>query len=194
MKLMLALLGLLFVTLSPSQSAMAHKGNNDVRAVLAQDGGINVIVQESPGDKITVVRATIRRDSTDIVWRGDFSFPGTNEYQFGIPQEVVEEYGIHNLWIQVTDDQEPAAVFSTWSIDIEDLVTGEYISLTKMYEDYMGGVGGIGELPEIEGAPLQAAEPSTTNQTLLMALASAGAFGALALAGATWYAWRRRMR
>ena len=53
-------------------------------------------------------------------------------------------------------------------------------------------VGGIAELPEVDGAPLDAAASSGPNAVVLTSIAAAAA-GGIALGGAAWYARRRRL-
>ena len=53
------------------------------------------------------------------------------------------------------------------------------------------GVGGIAELPEVAGAPLEAADSSGPSAGLLAGIAALAGVGALALGGAAWYARRR---
>ena len=53
------------------------------------------------------------------------------------------------------------------------------------------GVGGVAELPEVAGAPLEAPESSGSNAGLLAGLIAAVVAGAVALGGAAWYMRRR---
>ena len=55
-------------------------------------------------------------------------------------------------------------------------------------------VGGIAELPEVAGTPLDTPDSSGSNIGLLATVAGAIAAGALALGGAAWYARRRWAR
>ena len=52
-------------------------------------------------------------------------------------------------------------------------------------------VGGIAELPEVAGVPLEAPGSSDSNTGLLAGIAAAIAAGTVALGGAAWYARRR---
>ena len=52
-------------------------------------------------------------------------------------------------------------------------------------------VGGIAELPEVAGAPLEAPGSSGPSASVLTIVAAAVAAAALALGGVTWYARRR---
>ena len=52
-------------------------------------------------------------------------------------------------------------------------------------------VGGVAELPEVAGAPLEAPDSSGSNTGLLAGVAGAVAAGTLTLGGAAWYARRR---
>lgn len=54
-----------------------------------------------------------------------------------------------------------------------------------------GGVGGVAELPEAAGAPLQATGSSGGNAGLIAGLIAAVVAGAVALGGAAWYVRRR---
>lgn len=54
-----------------------------------------------------------------------------------------------------------------------------------------GGVGGVAELPEAAGAPLQATGSSDGNAGLIAGLIAAVVAGAVALGGAAWYVRRR---
>ena len=56
-----------------------------------------------------------------------------------------------------------------------------------------GPVGGIAELPEIAGTPLEAAGSSGSNTGLIAGIVAAIAAGSVALGGAAWYARRRRL-
>ena len=53
-------------------------------------------------------------------------------------------------------------------------------------------VGGIAELPEVAGAPLETGGSSGGNAGVLAGVAGAVAAGAVAMGGAAWYARRRR--
>ena len=53
-------------------------------------------------------------------------------------------------------------------------------------------VGGIAELPEIAGSEAATSEPASTNYTLWMGIAVAGAVGALVLGTGLWFTRRRR--
>ena len=55
-------------------------------------------------------------------------------------------------------------------------------------------VGGVAELPEVAGTPLEAHESSASSTGLLASLAAAVASGTFALGGAAWYARRRWLR
>ena len=57
-----------------------------------------------------------------------------------------------------------------------------------------GGVGGIAELPEVAGAPLDIPGESSGNMGVLVGLAASSAAGLLALGGVAWYARRRWQR
>ena len=52
-------------------------------------------------------------------------------------------------------------------------------------------VGGVAELPEVAGAPLQATGSSGGNAGLIAGLIAAGVAGVVALGGAAWYVRRR---
>ncbi len=52
-------------------------------------------------------------------------------------------------------------------------------------------VGGIAELPEVAGRPLETAQSSGPSTALLAGVVGAVAAGTLALTGAAWYARRR---
>ena len=52
-------------------------------------------------------------------------------------------------------------------------------------------VGGVAELPEVAGAPLQATGSSGGNAGLLAGLIAVVVAGAVALGGAAWYVRRR---
>lgn len=54
-------------------------------------------------------------------------------------------------------------------------------------------VGGIAELPEVDGTPLETAGSSGPSTTVLAGIVIAVAAGTIALGGAAWYA-RRRLR
>ena len=54
-----------------------------------------------------------------------------------------------------------------------------------------GGVGGVAELPEVAGAPLQATGSSDSNAGLFAGLIAAVVAGAVALGSAAWYVRRR---
>lgn len=55
-------------------------------------------------------------------------------------------------------------------------------------------VGGIAELPEVAGIPLETPGSSGVSIGVLAGIATATAVGALTLGGAAWYGWRRRLR
>jgi len=55
-------------------------------------------------------------------------------------------------------------------------------------------VGGVAELPGIDGAPLQTSGSSSPSAGVLAAMAAALAAGAITLGGAAWYVRRRRLR
>ena len=57
-----------------------------------------------------------------------------------------------------------------------------------------GAVGGIAELPEVAGTPLEAADSSGPNAGVLAGVAAVVVTGTVALGGAAWYARRKRVR
>ena len=63
-----------------------------------------------------------------------------------------------------------------------------------VYDSPLTAVGGIAELPEVAGTPLDAPESSGLSAGILVGVAGAVAAGAVALGGAAWYARRRRLR
>ena len=82
-------------------------------------------------------------------------------------------------------------------------VSGDFAVLGALDEDAGGSnagaayvfqslpVGGIAELPETDGAPLQTSGSSAPSAGVLAGMAVAFAAGTLALGGAAWYARRR---
>ncbi len=67
-------------------------------------------------------------------------------------------------------------------------------TITVTVIDSADPVGGIVELPEVAGAPLEAPDSSGSNAGLLAGIAAAIAAGTVTLGGAAWYARRRRAR
>ncbi len=55
-------------------------------------------------------------------------------------------------------------------------------------------VGGIAELPEVAGTPLETADSSILGTGILAIVIASAAAGAVALGGAAWYAWYARRR
>ena len=55
-------------------------------------------------------------------------------------------------------------------------------------------VGGIAELPEVAGTPLEAPDSSGLSAGLIAGVAAVAVTGAIAFGGAAWYARRRRVR
>jgi len=78
------------------------------------------------------------------------------------------------------------------------LVRSDYTNLyPELVDDTVtcgSAVGGIAELPGIDGAPLQTSGSSSPSAGVLAAMAAALAAGALTLGGAAWYVRRRRLR
>ena len=54
-----------------------------------------------------------------------------------------------------------------------------------------GAVGGVAELPEVAGTPLEATDSSGSNTGLIAGIVAAIAAGSATLGGAAWYARRR---
>ena len=59
---------------------------------------------------------------------------------------------------------------------------------------YLNSVGGIAELPEVAGTPLETADSSILGTGILAIVIASAAAGAVALGGAAWYAWYARRR
>ncbi|MCH7838069.1 MAG: hypothetical protein IIC26_06125 [Chloroflexi bacterium] len=82
-----------------------------------------------------------------------------------------------------------------------DMQPGNYVLICNVPAHYQSGmylgfqvtpaVGGVAELPEVAGAPLQATASSGGNAGLLAGVIAAVVAGAVALGGAAWYVRRR---
>ena len=88
----------------------------------------------------------------------------------------------------ITNAQKVDLLADLWYLNIHtDACLGGEIRGQLAQEE----VGGVAELPEAAGAPLQATGSSGSNAGLIAGLVVAGVAGAVALGGAAWYVRRR---
>ncbi len=84
------------------------------------------------------------------------------------------------------------------------LATGNYVLICNIASHYTAGmflafqvtqaVGGIAELPDAAGTPLEATGTSSDNAGVVASVAAAAIAGVVALGGAAWYTRRRWLR
>ena len=88
----------------------------------------------------------------------------------------------------ITDLQKTDLLAGDWYINVHSMNSPSGEIRGQVLE---GGVGGVAELPEGAGAPLQETGSSGSNAGLIAGLIAAVVAGAVALGGAAWYARRR---
>ena len=133
------------------------------------------------GDKIICDSQPATGDTINVNPWGNGSF-----------QATVRAIGICSMWIEVTKDNGANVAdifFQGYSVNAPQSPSVR----SHIGPDCSPSVGGIAELPDVAGTPLEAPASSRSNAAVLAGIAAAVAAGAVALGGAAWYA-RRRLR